>query len=141
MAETYTGTDDDLFPILNNAWIDGAELGRLDKAALYAWRDAAVARHLAEAGAVHPKVHTPNRVMQWLGEHGWQAAAPRNHDPLIAEWIHAESGQSLFVRLDASDVNYAGHTDYVVAEAAGLAGLIVPEALLEIALLPDEWAW
>jgi hypothetical protein len=140
-APQYTGSDDDLFPILDAAWAGGCELGRLDKGALLAWRDAAIARFLAEAGAVHPQVHTPNRVQQWLSEHGWQPAAQASPGQVPAAWIHADSRQAVFVHVDADDVNYAGHTAFVVAEAAAAADLVVPEALLEIALLPDEVAW
>lgn len=137
----HTGSDNELFAILDAAWIDGDELSRLSRADLLAWRDAAVARHLAQAGAVHPEVHTPTRVMRWLGEHGWQTAAPTDPSTAIAEWVHADGGESVSICLYADAVNYTGYAVLAIAAAAGTADLTVPEALLEISQMPDEVAW
>ena len=140
MTDAYTGSDDDLFPILDKAWIDGAELGRLDKDALYAWRDAAVARHLAEAGAVHPSVHTPNRVMRWLADHDWECvhvddsvAGWRRHQKRCHEWF-------VYVPVDPEAVDYARGAFGAIGKVAWVEHVPLPQLLLEIALLPDEVA-
>lgn len=135
------GSDNELFAILDAAWTSGDELSRPSRADLLAWRDAAVARRLAQGGAVHPEVHTPARVMAWLGAHGWQAAVPTDPSTAIAEWVHADGGESVSICLYADAVNYAGYAVLAIAAAAGTADLTVPEALLEISQMPDEVAW
>lgn len=131
MADAYMGSADELAEILES-W-SAHEL-------LCAWRDAAVARHLAEAGAVHPGVHTPTRFMQWLSEHGWQAAAPSDPDRIAAPWVHRDTGYRIFVSLHPEVADYSRYTTSVLAEAAPFAGFEFEQALLEIALLPDEVA-
>lgn len=144
-ATTYTGTDEELDALVDGVgdevdrqWRDNATFVVLDSAPFRAWRDAAVARFLAEAGAVHPKVHTPNRVQQWLGEHGWQAQAPTSHG-LTAQWMR--DGKRVFVPLRTDTADYARFAGYTISIGAEMAGARFQQALLEISALSDEVAW
>jgi len=74
-APQFTGSDEELEELVDDAWTSGSPSGVLDLGQIFAWRDAAVARYLAEAGAVHPAVHTPNRVIGWLERYGWKRHA------------------------------------------------------------------
>lgn len=132
-ARNLTGTDDELDVLMEEA--DGPDLDKLQ-----AWRDAAVAQHLAEAGAVHPKVHTPARIMQWLERHGWEPMAPVDPERLTAEWMDSEA-RSVFVPLHPNTVDYARHARYALERAAQAAGVMLRRVLAEVATLPDEWRW
>lgn len=133
MAE-YTGSRMDLVRLLDS---DDEKL--MDD--LCGWQFATVARVLAEAGAVHPAVHTPNRVAQWLAGHGWQPAGPFDPERLAALWVHADSDERLFLSQHPDVADYASFQRYGLAGAARVAGVALPQALLEIALLPDEVTW
>lgn len=130
-ATTYTGSAEELHDILD-AWDSHERLS--------AWRDAYAARLLAEAGAVHPQVHTPNRVQQWLSQHGWQALAPASPDLLAAEWMDSEA-RTVFVPLQTDTVDYARYARYALERAAQAADLSLSQVLAEVALLPGEWSW
>lgn len=128
----------DRIPDSTHATCDKADLRAV--LAAVADRDAAVARHLAEAGAVHPAVHTPNRVMQWLGEHGWQAETPAYKHPWTAGWRHPYGGIVHVVQAPECP-DYVGWTGIVVRGGAAEAGLTVQQVLMEIAQMPEEVAW
>ena len=132
-ATQPTGSDAELDALLTDAVDGGFPLALSLR--LLEWRDAVVARFLAEAGAVHPKVHTPNRVQQWLGEHGWQAQAPTSHG-LTAQWMR--EGKRVFVPLRTDTADYARFAGYTISIGAEMAGVRFQQALLEISALSDE---
>jgi hypothetical protein len=126
------------------------------------WQYAAVARFLAEAGAVHPKVHTPTRIINYLERHGWRRIeSPKPPPGVLASWpwwSPPDPGDMRWahpsgIELDAplcDDVpRYAeavlDAVDRIVWAATGrpLAPppAAVTEVLLEIAQQPDEVAW
>lgn len=119
------------------------------------------ARFLAEAGAVHPKVHTPTRIINYLERHGWRriespkpqpgvlAAWPwwSPPDPDRIRWIHP-SGIELDAPLVDDLPRYADVVRVVVNRIAwAVTGEILAsdavrsEVLLEVAQQPDEVAW
>lgn len=125
------------------------------------WQYAAVARVLAEAGAVHPKVHTSARIVNYLEQHGWrriESPSPRpGHlatwpwwsppGPNEIRWVHP-GGVELDAPLCDDLPNYAEVVRVVVNRIAwAVTGVIcapasaVSEVLLEIAQQPDEVAW
>jgi hypothetical protein len=132
---------------------------------LLAWRDAAVARALAEAGAVHPKVHTSTRIMNYLERHGWQRVESPQR-PVHASvfwsppgpdekwWVHP-CGIGLTAPLSDDVPNYADIVRVLVNRIAWANARSVdphalpsqvpsaagPEIMLEISQQPDEVAW
>jgi hypothetical protein len=130
---------------------------------LLGWQYAAVARALAEAGAVHPQVHTSARIANYLERHGWQRIeSPQPPpgvlatwpwwsppDPDHIRWIHP-SGIELDAPLSGDEPGYAESVRVAVNRVAWAASgkplpshgaALVPGVLLEIAQQPDEVAW
>ena len=103
------------------------------------WQYAAIARFLAEACAVHPAVHTPARVMQWLEQHGWER---RDVGDLAIEWTRDIPGwrRRVFVPTDASTGDYSVRVGEVLRDAAS-ASAPLSQVLTEVAAMPDEWSW
>jgi hypothetical protein len=125
------------------------------------WSYDTVARLLAEARAIHPKVHTSTRIANYLEQHGWQRVeSPQPQpgrlahwpwwsppDPDHIRWIHP-SGIELDAPLSDDAPGYAESVRVVVNRivwaATGTisaAASAVSEVLLEIAQQPDEVAW
>src|ERR1051326_3260632 len=125
------------------------------------WSYDTVARLLAEARAIHPKVHTSTRIANYLEQHGWQRVESpqpqpgrRAHwpwwsppDPDHIRWIHP-SGIEVDAPLSDDAPGYAESVRVVVNRivwaATGTisaAASAVSEVLLEIAQQPDEVAW
>lgn len=140
-AMPYTGADDDLAELLDDAWTTGAPTGVLDLARIYAWRDAAVARHLAEAGAVHPAVHTPTRIMQWLEQRNWWREPDPDPNRWAVEWANADAQQHVYVPQHADTADYAMRAYDLLCIAAVAADLTLNQALAEVAAMPEEWSW
>lgn len=104
--------------------------------------NAAVARHLAEAGAVHPAVHTSTRVQNWLERHGWQMYVATD---IATLWAHPNwpgpRGWSALLPLHEDGVDYTRQVTALVQHVA-MVGEVEPEQiLLEIAQMPGEVAW
>lgn len=159
-APKYAGTDDELDALVEEAWISGSPSGVLDLSQVFAWRDAAVARFLAEAGAVHPKVHTPTRIINYLERHGWRRIeSPKRPNladggvfwsppaPNRVRWINPH-GIELDAPLCDDLPNYADVIRVVVNRIgwAETGHIVTPDdvrtdILLEIAAMPEEVAW
>lgn len=140
-APKYAGTDDELDALVEEAWISGSPSGVLDLSQVFAWRDAAVARFLAEAGAVHPAVHTPARVMQWLEQHGWERY---NVSDIAVAWRHQLSNGSfmnVYMPTNPDAIDYARRVHNVLQDGTLYDGTPLSQVLAEVAVLPDEWAW
>lgn len=136
------GSDSELAEILDDAWTSGAPTGVLDMTQIYAWRDAAVSRHLSEAGAVHPAVHTPTRVMQWLErDEDWE----RNGVSDVAacwERVHGKgAGRLVYVPMNADTADYRSRVLEVLRDAAFCADVELSQVLAEVAAMPEELAW
>lgn len=131
-AGDVLGTDDELPGILDS-W-DAQER-------LTAWRDAAVARHLAEAGAVHPAVHTPTRIMQWLEQRNWWREPDPDPNRWAVEWANADAQQHVYVPQHADTADYAMRAYDLLCIAAVAADLTLNQALAEVAAMPEEWSW
>lgn len=139
-ATTYTGADGELAELLGDVWTSGAPSGVLDLDRIYAWRDAAVARHLAEAGAVHPAVHTPTRVMKFLERHEWKRCSVGD---VAIGWEHAGrkgKGRRIFVPTVVGS-DYRHRALEVLRDAAFCADLELSQVLAEVAAMPEEWVW
>jgi len=125
------------------------------------WRYATVARVLAEVGAIHPKVHTPTRIVNYLERHGWQRieSPQRPHhaevvfwswsppSPNELRWVHP-CGIELDAPLCDGVPRYAEVVRVVVNRIVWAAtGTIsapasaTTQVLLEIAQQANEVAW
>jgi anti-anti-sigma factor len=148
--ETYTGNRAELARLLdsdNEHLMDG----------LVGWQFAAVARALAEAGAVHPGVHTPTRIVNYLERHGWERvdspAKPAGEvfwsppSPNELRWVHPTAIEldaplcddlpdyADIVRVVVNRIAWAERGDIRATDEARTA------ILLEVAQMPDEVAW
>lgn len=113
-APHYTGSRMELMRLL-----DSADEQLMDD--LLGWQFAAVARVLAEAGAVHRDVHTPTRVGQWLERHGWKR---QSSNDLVVTWRRREEdggGGWVYQPVNPATVDYAQRLLEVVSKAAPAA--------------------
>jgi hypothetical protein len=164
---TPTGSDEEIRDLVDaladrvdEQWRRGDNPEVLDVSEFLAWRDAAVARFLADSGAVHPAVHTPTRIMNYLEQHGWQRIESPKRPKLAnggvfwsppapnrMRWINPHG-----IELDApicDDLpNYADVVRVVVNRIgwAEKGHLVTPDdvrtdILSEIAQQSDEVAW
>lgn len=132
-APGYAGADSEL-PDIIESW------NATDR--LSAWRDAAVAKHLAEAGAVHPAVHTPTRIVNYLERHGWERYSVSDTAIL---WFHPDiptsRGWSLLMPDNVEASDYAVRVMELVRGVWKTSQDLESAILLEIASMPDEVAW
>ena len=150
MADSYTGSRMELVRLLDS---DDERLME----DLLDWQFVAVARILAEAGAVHPAVHTPTRIVNYLERHGWERVEsptkPQGEifwsapGPNLMRWV-SRRGIELDAPLCDDLTNYSDVVRVVVNRIAWVeSGRIAAPAaaraaiLLEIAGMPAEVAW
>lgn len=141
-AQHYTGSDEELQVILDGAPGPAGLFPHALGVRLADWRDAAVARRLSEAGAVHPAVHTPTRVMNYLERHDWVRF---NVSDVAILWFHPDvptaCGWSLCMPMTTEAADYSYRVLEIVRELWRTSQSLESEILLEIASMPDEVAW
>jgi hypothetical protein len=89
-----------------------------------------VAEFLAEAGAVHPKVHTSESIGRWLEDHGWTL---KGSSEAAQEWFNESVCDRVFLyhEIPLSWVS-------VLHAAAAYTEISMEKILMEVAMMKEE---